>query len=160
MITLDRCHYHHQDILKKHEWLTFNTIYLYILLSNMIIVLPFHSFMYLFYYLVSILSYFFKRYDVTFPIVNFPFINRNMLASPAFAFYISQLLRYYRTCSQYRDFMDRAPSYWRQSYSNKATFIIGWSHRLNWSSLCCDFALLCLVSNVVCVSWICPLYSK
>jgi len=151
MITLDRCHYHHQDILKNHEWLTFNTMYLYILLSHMILVLPFLSFMYLFYYLMSILSYFVKHYDFTFPIVNFPFINRNMLASPAYAVNISQLLRYSKACSQYSDFMDRAQlltqKLLKQGYvSHKLKS----SLKLKFSVLWFCFDFLCSVSCVQC----------
>ena len=47
-----------------------------------------------------------KRDDFTFPIVNFPFISRNIPASPAFGVYISQLIRYSRACAQYSDFLD------------------------------------------------------
>ena len=49
-----------------------------------------------------------KRDDFTFPIVNFPFISRNIPTSPAFGVYISQLIRYSRACAQYIDFLDRA----------------------------------------------------
>jgi hypothetical protein len=34
-----------------------------------------------------------KRNDFTFPIVNFPFISNNIPAGPAYAVYISQLVR-------------------------------------------------------------------
>ena len=40
-----------------------------------------------------------KRDGFTFPIVNFPFISSNILASPACAAYISQLINYYRACA-------------------------------------------------------------
>jgi hypothetical protein len=45
--------------------------------------------------------------DFTFLIVNFPFISSNIPAAPANAFYIAQLIRYSRACSQYSDYMDR-----------------------------------------------------
>jgi hypothetical protein len=39
-----------------------------------------------------------KRYDFNFPIVKFPFICSNIPAVPAYGVYISQLIRYSRTC--------------------------------------------------------------
>ena len=47
-----------------------------------------------------------KRDDFTFPIVNFPFIDSNISASPEYEVYISQLVRYSRACAQYSDFLD------------------------------------------------------
>ena len=49
-----------------------------------------------------------KRDDLTFPKVNFPFISRNIPASPAYGVYVSELVRYIRACAQYSDFLDRA----------------------------------------------------
>ena len=49
-----------------------------------------------------------KRDDFTFPIVNFPFISSNIPAAPAYGFHISLLVRYFRACAQYIDFLDRA----------------------------------------------------
>jgi len=40
-------------------------------------------------------------------IVNFPFICSNIPAAPAYGVYISQLIRYSRTCGSYLDFLDR-----------------------------------------------------
>jgi len=48
-----------------------------------------------------------KRYDFTFPIVNFPFTN-NISASAAYKVYISLLIRYSRAGAKYSDFLDRA----------------------------------------------------
>ena len=48
-----------------------------------------------------------KRDDLNFPIVNLPFICSNILATPAYGVYISQLIRYSRACSSYQDFLDR-----------------------------------------------------
>jgi len=48
-----------------------------------------------------------KRDDFNFPIVNFPFICNNIPAAPAYGVYISQLIRYYRACDSYQDFLDR-----------------------------------------------------
>ena len=45
-----------------------------------------------------------KRDDLTFPIVNFPFISSNIPASPASVAYISQLLRFCRAWAQYSDY--------------------------------------------------------
>ena len=50
----------------------------------------------------------FIRDDLTFRIVNFPFIGSNIPALPVYGAYISQLVRYSRACVQYRDFLDRA----------------------------------------------------
>jgi hypothetical protein len=47
-----------------------------------------------------------KRDDFNFPIVNFPFICSNIPAAPAYEVYISQLIRYSRTCGCYQEFLD------------------------------------------------------
>jgi hypothetical protein len=44
-----------------------------------------------------------KRYDFNFHIVNFPFICSNIPVAPAYGAYISQLIRYSRTCGSYQD---------------------------------------------------------
>ena len=48
-----------------------------------------------------------KRDDLNFPIVNFSFICSNIPATPAYGVYISQLIRYSRTCGSYQNFLDR-----------------------------------------------------
>ena len=48
-----------------------------------------------------------KRDDFNFAIVNFPFICSNITTAPAYAVYISQLMRYSRACGSYQDFFDR-----------------------------------------------------
>ena len=48
-----------------------------------------------------------KRDDFDFPIVNFPFLDSNIPASPTYGIYMSQLIRYFRACSKYQDFLDR-----------------------------------------------------
>jgi len=45
-------------------------------------------------------SYVWIESRFTFPIVKFPFINRNSPASPAYGVYISRLKRYSRACAQ------------------------------------------------------------
>ena len=45
--------------------------------------------------------------DFNFPIVNFPFLSSNIPSAPAYGFYVSQLIRYARVCSNYQDFMER-----------------------------------------------------
>ena len=40
-------------------------------------------------------------------IVNFPFLSSNILSAPAYGVYVSQLIRYARTCSNYQDFVER-----------------------------------------------------
>jgi len=47
-----------------------------------------------------------KRDDFNFPIVNSPFICSNMPAAPVYGVYISQLIRYFRACGSYQDFLD------------------------------------------------------
>jgi hypothetical protein len=42
-----------------------------------------------------------------FPNVTFPFICSNISAAPAYGVYISQLIRYSRTCGSYQDFLYR-----------------------------------------------------
>jgi len=44
-----------------------------------------------------------RRIDLNFPIVNFPFIRRNIPAAPADGDYVSHL----RACGSYHDFIDR-----------------------------------------------------
>ena len=48
-----------------------------------------------------------KRNDFNFPIVNFPFLSRNMPSAPEYGVYVSQLIHYARACSNYQDFMER-----------------------------------------------------
>jgi hypothetical protein len=48
-----------------------------------------------------------KRDDLNFPIMNFPFICSNIPAAPAYGVYISQMIRYSRTCGSYQDFLNR-----------------------------------------------------
>ena len=42
-----------------------------------------------------------------FPIVNFPYLSRNILTSPAYVDFVSQLICYARVCSKYEDFLCR-----------------------------------------------------
>ena len=42
-----------------------------------------------------------------FPIVNISFICSNIPETPAYGVYICQLIRYYRACGSYQDFLDR-----------------------------------------------------
>ena len=49
-----------------------------------------------------------KRNDFTFPIVNFPFIRNNILASSAYGLYAPQLIHYSRACVQNSAFLYRA----------------------------------------------------
>ena len=46
-----------------------------------------------------------KRDDFNFPI-SFPFLSSNIPSAPAHSVYVSQLIRYARTCSNYQDFME------------------------------------------------------
>ena len=38
---------------------------------------------------------------------NFPFLSSNIPSAPAYGVYVSQLIHYARTCSNYQDFMER-----------------------------------------------------
>ena len=49
-----------------------------------------------------------KGDDFNFRITNFPFLSSNIPASPAYGFFISQLIRYARACSLYECFILRA----------------------------------------------------
>ena len=49
-----------------------------------------------------------KRDDFNFHITNFPFLSSNILSSPAYGVFISQLIRYARACSSYECFILRA----------------------------------------------------
>jgi len=48
-----------------------------------------------------------KRDDFNFP-TNYPFLDSNILSSPAYDVYMSQLIRYSRTCNSYKDFLHRS----------------------------------------------------
>ena len=48
-----------------------------------------------------------KRDDLTFRIVNFPHMESNIPANPAYGVYISQLVRFARICTSKVDFMNR-----------------------------------------------------
>ena len=48
-----------------------------------------------------------KRDNFNFPIVNFPFLSSNTPSAPAYGIYVSQLVRYARTCSEQQDFNER-----------------------------------------------------
>ena len=48
-----------------------------------------------------------KRDDFAFRIVNFPHMDSNILANPAYGVYISQLVRYARICTSKVDFINR-----------------------------------------------------
>ena len=49
-----------------------------------------------------------KRDDLNFHITNFPFLFSNIASSPAYGVFISQPIRYTRTCSSYEWFIQRA----------------------------------------------------
>ena len=49
-----------------------------------------------------------KRDDFNFNITNFTFLSSNIPSSPAYGFFISQLIRYARACSSYGCFILRA----------------------------------------------------
>ena len=46
-----------------------------------------------------------RRDDFDFPMVNFPYLSRNILESPAYGVFVSQLIRHARACSKYEDFL-------------------------------------------------------
>ena len=48
-----------------------------------------------------------KRDDFNFEIINFPFLDGDVLCSPSYGVYISQLIRFARVCSNVDDFNSR-----------------------------------------------------
>ena len=48
-----------------------------------------------------------KRDDFSFEIINFPFLDGDVLSSPSYGVYISQLIRYAIVCSNFYDFNNR-----------------------------------------------------
>ena len=48
-----------------------------------------------------------KQDDFNFEIVNFPFLDGDVLRSPSYGVYISQLIRFARVCSNINDFNNR-----------------------------------------------------
>jgi len=48
-----------------------------------------------------------KREDFNFPIVNYPDLDSDIPSSPVYGVYMSQLIRYSRTCHSYQDFLHR-----------------------------------------------------
>ena len=57
---------------------------------------------------IRIISFYDKCDDFNFHITNFPFLSCNIISSPAYGVFISQLIRYARTCSSYECFILRA----------------------------------------------------
>ena len=53
-------------------------------------------------------SLFDKRDDFDFNIVNYPFLSSNIPSSPAYCVFVSQLIRYSRSSSDYSDFVKRS----------------------------------------------------
>jgi len=49
-----------------------------------------------------------KRDDFNFQIVNYPFLDSNIPSSLAYGVFMSQLIRYSRTCNSYQDFLHRS----------------------------------------------------
>ena len=49
-----------------------------------------------------------KRDDLNFHITKLPFLSSNILSSPAYGVFISQIIRYARACSSYECFIMRA----------------------------------------------------
>jgi hypothetical protein len=93
-----------------------------------------------------------KRDDFNFPIVNFRFICSNILAAPAYGVYISQLIRYSRTCGSYKDFLDRGLQLTRNPLNQGFNLVevITLKVRVTWSLVLC----VCFVDR--CLSF-CPI---
>ena len=68
-----------------------------------------------------------RRVWVAFPIVNFPFISSNILASPTYGDYISQLICYSRACAKYSHFPEGAQVV-TQMVLKYAALLLVWSH--------------------------------
>jgi len=67
--------------------------------------------------------------DFNFPIVNFPFICSNIPAAPAYGVYISQIIRYSRSCGFYQDFLDRGLLLTRKLL-NQGFLLVKWKSSL------------------------------
>ena len=80
-----------------------------------------------------------KRDDFNFHITNFPFLSSNIPSSPAYGFFISQLIRYSRACSSYECFILRARRL-SVSYSNRDTSRNAWNRHSG--SLMVDMGIL------------------
>ena len=93
-----------------------------------------------------------KRDDFNFPIVNFRFICSNILAAPAYGVYISQLIRYSRTCGSYKDFLDGGLQLTRNPLNQGFNLVevITLKVRVTWSLVLC----VCFVDR--CLSF-CPI---
>ena len=48
-----------------------------------------------------------KRDGFNFPILDFPFLSRNIPSAPAYGVYVYQIVHYARSCCKYQDFVDR-----------------------------------------------------
>ena len=90
---------------------------------------------------------YYKR-DFNFPIVNFPFMCRNIPWAPAYSGCISQLIRYSRACSSYQDFLDRMLLLTRQLL-NQGFFLV----KLKSSFESCTVATMTwLTLRTICVT--------
>ena len=68
-----------------------------------------------------------KRDDFNFVIVYFPFIWSNISTAPAYGIYISQLIRYSRTCGCYKDSLDWGLLLTRKLRTKRSCWL-SWSH--------------------------------
>ena len=82
-----------------------------------------------------------KRDDFNFYITNFPFLNSNISSSPAYGYFISQLVRYARACSSYECFILRARGF-PVSYSNRDTPRNAWNRYRDSGSFMVDTWIL------------------
>ena len=69
-----------------------------------------------------------KRHEFTFPIINFPFISSNIPALPAYEVYISHSYAFLWNVRSTVTYWTKLTC-WHNSYINKATLLLCWSHR-------------------------------
>jgi hypothetical protein len=91
-----------------------------------------------------LLKIFDKSDDFNFPIVNFPFICNNIPAALAYGVYISQLIRYYRACGTYEDFLERGLVLTRKLL-NQGFLLVQW--KSHFESLTCFTAMEYMCHN-------------
>ena len=109
-----------------------------------------------------------KRDDFNFPIVNFPYLSSNIPSSPAYGVFASQLIRFARASSLYKDFLERSMLLAKKTVdtgiSNAQAYIVTEkvlraTPRACWQIRCPCFTTiswytLCFISYFLFLAWI------
>ena len=75
-----------------------------------------------------------------FPIVNFPSLCSNIPEAPVYGVYISKLIRYFRACGSYQDFLERGLLLTKKLL-NKSILLVKLKSSL-WKFYCCHHDLV------------------